>query len=134
MAPIRRPKTDGRRRATILALSTLLIRAKSERRRSVVGATHFGLSLSRLPPMNKRLTKISKYLTFILRHHPESIGMELDQAGFLDIEELVKNANAAGKTLTTEWVHQVVAGHDEKLFVLSDDGKRIRVNDTGTSA
>ena len=31
--------------------------------------------------MNKRLTKISKYLTFILRHQPHSIGMKLNDDG-----------------------------------------------------
>lgn len=78
--------------------------------------------------MNKRLTKISKYLTFILRHEPQSIGMKLDEQGFLNIAELVKNANAAGKSITAEQVLQVVAGHDQKLFSLSEDGTRIRVN------
>lgn len=78
--------------------------------------------------MNKRLTKISKYLTFILRHEPQSIGLKPDQEGYFDIEELVKNANAKGKSITTEQVHQVVAGHEQKLFRLSDDGTRICAN------
>ena len=77
--------------------------------------------------MNKRLTKISKYLTFILRHEPQSIGMKLDDEGYLNIEELVKNANASGKSITAEQVLQVVAGHEEKLFTLSTDGTRICV-------
>ena len=77
--------------------------------------------------MNKRLTKISKYLTFILRHQPHSIGMKLDDEGYLNVEELVKNANASGKSITTEQVRQVVADHEHSLFTLSDDGTRIRV-------
>lgn len=76
--------------------------------------------------MNKRLTKISKYLTFILRHEPESIGMKLDAEGWLEIDALVKNANAKGKSITAEQLHAVVAGSEEKLFALSDDGLRIR--------
>jgi putative RNA 2'-phosphotransferase len=78
--------------------------------------------------MNKRLTRISKYLTFILRHEPHSIGMKLDDEGFLNVESLVKNANASGKSITIEQVHQVVAGHEAKLFTLSDDGTRIRIS------
>lgn len=77
--------------------------------------------------MNKRLTKISKYLTYILRHEPHSIGMKLDEEGFLNVEELVKNANASGKTITSDQVKQVVALQEQKLFTLSDDGTRIRV-------
>lgn len=76
--------------------------------------------------MNKRLTKISKYLTFVLRHHPESIGMQTDAYGWLDVEQLVKNANANGKSLTVERVHEVVAAHEQPLFELSEDKQRIR--------
>ncbi|QDV25442.1 RNA 2'-phosphotransferase [Aureliella helgolandensis] len=78
--------------------------------------------------MNKRLTKISKYLTFVLRHEPESIGMRRDYEGYLDIEELVRNANAAGKSLTVEQVYQVVDEQEMQLFTLSDDRARIRAN------
>ena len=77
--------------------------------------------------MNKRLTRISKYLTYILRHEPHSIGMKLDDNGYLDVEELVKNANAAGKSITSDLIRQVVANHEQNLFTLSDDGTRIRI-------
>ncbi len=78
--------------------------------------------------MNKRLTRISKYLTFILRHEPDSIGMKLDDEGYLNVESLVENANASGKSITIDQVRQVVAEHEQNLFALSDDGSRIRVN------
>ncbi|EMI18301.1 Phosphotransferase KptA/Tpt1 [Rhodopirellula maiorica SM1] len=76
--------------------------------------------------MNKRLTKISKYLSFVLKHHPEAIGISLDPYGYVNIEELVKSANASGKSITTEQVYQVVAESEEQRFALSDDRLRIR--------
>jgi putative RNA 2'-phosphotransferase len=76
--------------------------------------------------MNKRLTKISKYLTFVLRHEPQSIGMKLDPDGWLDIDELIKNANASGKSITKEQLHQVVAENDAQRYELSEDSLRIR--------
>jgi putative RNA 2'-phosphotransferase len=78
--------------------------------------------------MNKRLTKISKYLSFILRHDPDAIGMKLDPEGWLNVDQLVKNANAAGKSIKLAQVHEVVASNEEKRFSLSDDGLRIRAN------
>ena len=78
--------------------------------------------------MNKRLTKISKYLTYILRHEPHSIGMKLDDEGYLNVEDLVKNAQASGKSITSEQVQQVVANHEQNLFTLSDEGTRIRLS------
>lgn len=76
--------------------------------------------------MNKRLTKISKYLSFILKHHPEAIGMKLDAGGWLNVDELVKNATANGKSITVDQVREVVASNDLQLFALSDDGLCIR--------
>ena len=78
--------------------------------------------------MNKRLTKLSKYLTYILRYEPHAIGLKLDEEGFLNVEELVRNANASGKKITIEQVNQVVTENEQELFTLSDDGQRIRAN------
>lgn len=76
--------------------------------------------------MNRRLTKISKYLSFILRHHPEAIGLKLDPDRWASVEELVKNANANGKSITLAQVQQVVELNEQKIFTLSDDGSRIK--------
>lgn len=76
--------------------------------------------------MNKRLTKISKYLSFILRHEPESIGMTLDPEGWLEIETLVQNANARGKSIQAAQIHEVIALSEEKRFEISEDSLRIR--------
>lgn len=76
--------------------------------------------------MNKRLTKISKFLSFVLKHHPEAIGMELGPDGSMNIEELVKNANAIGKSMTVDQVLQVVSLSEEKRFAVSEDNQQIR--------
>lgn len=76
--------------------------------------------------MNKRLTKISKFLSFILRHHPQSIGMQLSPEGWLNVDDLVKNANAHGKSISLAQIHEIVTSNEEKRFALSDDGLRIR--------
>jgi len=34
--------------------------------------------------------KIGKYLCFILRHHPEKIGITLDEHGWADVDELLR--------------------------------------------
>lgn len=76
--------------------------------------------------MNKRLTKISKFLSFVLKHNPQSIGMKREPEGWLNIEDLIKNANANGKSITLAQLHEVVASSEEKRFVLSEGGLRIR--------
>jgi len=76
--------------------------------------------------MNKRLTKISKYLTFILRHEPQSIGLTPDENGYLKIDELVHRANESGKSITGEQVRQVLEQQEQPLFAVSEDGQMIR--------
>ncbi len=76
--------------------------------------------------MNRRLTKISKYLSFILRHHPEKIGLKLDAERWAVVDELVEKANSNGKSLTLAQVKQVVELNEKKIFAFSDDGLRIR--------
>ena len=38
---------------------------------------------------NYDLTKISKYISLILRHKPETIGIQLDTNGWANVEELL---------------------------------------------
>ncbi len=81
--------------------------------------------------MNKRLTRISKYLAFILRHGSESIGMKLDPEGWLPLEELISKANASGKSITLDQVREVVAQSEAQRFEIDPDGLRIRSIPTG---
>lgn len=76
--------------------------------------------------MRPELVKVSKFLSLILRHKPEEIGLPLDAEGWADIEELLRLANQRGKRLTRSVLAEVVAGNDKKRFVISEDGLRIR--------
>lgn len=82
-------------------------------------------------PNEKQLKSISKFLSFILRHHPEQIGITLDKDGWVDIDSLLTQANHpergfTGNPLTYEILLEVVENNDKKRFTLSEDGKRIR--------
>ena len=71
-------------------------------------------------------TQLSKFLSLILRHKPDAIGLELDSQGWANIEQLIDKAHAAGtKFDRTELLH-VVETSDKKRFSVSADGLRIR--------
>jgi len=76
----------------------------------------------------KSLVSTSKFLSLVLRHQPEVVGMTLSEEGWLDIDELIANANERGNKLSLELLHEVVATNDKKRFALSDDGLRIRAS------
>lgn len=73
-------------------------------------------------------TKTSKFLSLLLRHKPESIGLQLDPSGWADVKELIQKAQKAGVSLTPGKIAAVVATSDKHRFTLSDDGARIRAN------
>ncbi|UJB17943.1 MULTISPECIES: RNA 2'-phosphotransferase [Lysobacter] len=74
------------------------------------------------------LTKTSKFLSLVLRHEPEAIGLTLDANGWADIEELIDLANASGKPVTRALIDEVVRDNDKQRFAISEDGLRIRAN------
>lgn len=47
----------------------------------------------------KDVTRFSKLLSYVLRHHPEAAGLELDRQGWADIEVLIAGGNRAKKPL-----------------------------------
>ncbi|TWT68826.1 RNA 2'-phosphotransferase [Crateriforma conspicua] len=77
---------------------------------------------------NDKLVSTSKFLSLVLRHRPEVIGSKLDPEGWLCIDELIAQANAHGKAITLELLHEVVATNDKRRFALSEDGLRIRAS------
>lgn len=74
-------------------------------------------------------TQTSKFLSLLLRHQPEVIGLTIDHQGWADVDELIAKANATGRTtLTRAEIEQVVATNPKQRFDLSPDGQRIRAN------
>jgi putative RNA 2'-phosphotransferase len=76
--------------------------------------------------MSKQHSKISKFLSFVLRHKPEAIGLTLDAEGWADIYLLIACANRSGQALTRPLLQEVVESSDKKRFTVSEDGLRIR--------
>jgi putative RNA 2'-phosphotransferase len=69
---------------------------------------------------------LSKFLSFVLRHKPDAIGLALDAQGWVSIDELVQKGNAAGTRFGRDDLLQVVETSDKKRFSVSADGLRIR--------
>lgn len=70
--------------------------------------------------------KISKFLSLILRHKPETIGIELDENGWIDIPALLEALATSGHGITLEEIEEVVNDNDKQRFIISDG--RIRAN------
>jgi putative RNA 2'-phosphotransferase len=77
---------------------------------------------------DKDTTRASKFLSLILRHEPERVGLELDRAGWASVSELLEAVNRHGLALTLDQLRHIVATSDKKRFAFSDDGARIRAS------
>jgi putative RNA 2'-phosphotransferase len=79
--------------------------------------------------MNERDTvQLSKFLSLILRHQPGKVGIALDEAGWVDVEELLAAMGRHGRVVSREQLLHVVETSDKKRFALSEDGRRIRAS------
>lgn len=76
--------------------------------------------------MKAKRTHIGKYLAFILRHDPDSIGLKLDKNGWADIDELIKKSKEV--KLTREIIEEAVRTDNKQRYRISDDGSKIRAS------
>ncbi len=74
----------------------------------------------------KELIRLSKFLSLVLRHRPQLIGITLDEQGWTDVPTLLQKANAAGTPLDMETLRFVVENNNKKRFVLDETKARIR--------
>ena len=76
----------------------------------------------------KKIKTISKFLSLVLRHQPEMIGLSLDANGWADIKALLSGAakHKRGRNMSRDLLETVVKSNDKQRFEISADGARIR--------
>jgi len=71
----------------------------------------------------------SKFMSLILRHKPEVIGISLDARGWADADELIVGINASGHhTLDREKLEEIVRTDAKQRYSFNADHTRIRAN------
>ena len=76
--------------------------------------------------MNKK--QLSKFLSFVLRHKPETLGLKIDKNGWINIDELLEKMQAVGKAASLEEIELVVQTNDKQRFTIDTEKNRIRAN------
>lgn len=72
--------------------------------------------------------RTSRFLSLVLRHQPDKIGIELDESGWVEIEILLNALNRNGHELSRSQLRMIVDQNDKQRFAFSKDGLRIRAN------
>jgi putative RNA 2'-phosphotransferase len=75
---------------------------------------------------DRRLVKVSKYLSRHLRHDPQRLGIELNEQGWVDVDVLLAALERQNFRLTREELDEVVERNDKRRYVIRDG--RIRAS------
>ena len=78
--------------------------------------------------MEQQLKHISKLMSLVLRHKPETIGLQLDENGWVSVAELIEKLNAKGTTVNIDIINTVVNTNDKKRFAFNEDKTMIRAS------
>lgn len=71
----------------------------------------------------QEMKKKSKFLSLLLRHRPEKVGLVLDQNGWANVPELLAKTNISMSELLV-----IVAENDKNRFTFNEDQSKIRAN------
>ena len=77
---------------------------------------------------DKQRTRLSKFMSKVLRHEPESVGLTLEAGGWALVDDLIAGLARAGTRVSREDVEAVVRGCEKQRFAIDDSGTKIRAN------
>ncbi len=77
--------------------------------------------------MDKRMEQTSKFLSLILRHKPETIGIALDEHGWANVEELL-SALSRDREMNMAMLEEIVATDNKQRYSFNEDKTLIRAN------
>lgn len=77
---------------------------------------------------DKQIKNTSKFLSLILRHSPQTIGLQLDENGWADVDELIKNSAKHRQHFTKGELEEIVAQNDKQRFAFNETHTKIRAS------
>ena len=71
---------------------------------------------------------LGRFISLILRHKPETIGIILDANGWADTKELLHGINLSGRYIDMEILDRIVRENNKKRYSFNEDKTKIRAN------
>lgn len=73
--------------------------------------------------------EISKYLSYILRHNPDAVGVDIDEHGWVDVEDLIIGVRKYKyPSFNMEMLRDIVNTDEKQRYSFGEDGYKIRAN------
>ena len=74
------------------------------------------------------IEKLSKFISLILRHKPEEIGITLDEHGWAKVEDLINGINKSGRHIDMNVLEEIVKTDSKQRYSFNEDKTKIRAN------
>ena len=74
------------------------------------------------------IEKLSKFISLILRHKPEEIGITLDDFGWANVEDLINGINESGRKIDMSSLEEIVRTDNKQRYSFNEDKTKIRAN------
>lgn len=74
------------------------------------------------------LVKTGKFISLILRHKPEIIGITLDEHGWADVSELIAGVQKTRPDFNMEILEEIVSTNNKQRYSFNEDHTKIRAN------
>ena len=76
-----------------------------------------------------RKKNTGKFISLVLRHKPDVIGLTLDEHGWADVQKLIAGINQSGDhVLDMEILEEIVRSDEKQRYSFNDDHTLIRAN------
>lgn len=72
--------------------------------------------------------RIGKFLSLVLRHDPARIGIELDENGWTNVQELIEKCKKHRYHFSLEDLIEIVETNDKKRYSFNEKRNKIRAN------
>jgi putative RNA 2'-phosphotransferase len=70
--------------------------------------------------MSDDVTRASKFLSYVLRHDPASIGLDLQEGGYASIDALLAGAAQHGRSMDATMIDRVINAPGKQRFEMRD--------------
>ena len=79
-------------------------------------------------PQNQSDIRLGRFLSLVLRHHPEAAGISLDEHGWADVDALLEGVRRTGRTIDREILERIVRENDKQRYKFNEDRTKIRAS------
>ena len=71
---------------------------------------------------------LGRFLSLVLRHKPETIGITLDKNGWADVKELIEKVKLSKRYIDMEILERIVRENNKKRYSFNEDKSKIRAS------